>query len=299
MVKLLKISTFFFFFLFAQNGFGQNKIKPLEPVAKYYKTLGRLNAGPVRERASMDTIVFPWTEYSAGTSLTNKPLIYLSAKDSAQLHKEIHFPANSSEQTWAELDYLLKLQNSRTKSEIDTSLIIALVGPYPIVNMNLKDSFFYENAKKLFFIANSVGEWFNIDNFPATAQLVSNCLQDIRITEFFLKRYFKRSRPYQLDSRLQPLQQIPTPAFPSGHTLWAYGEALVFSEIIPEKRNTFLELADQVRWSREILGIHYPSDNEAARVIAWHLLKSWYHNPVFISDLEKAKKEWQSKKGKF
>jgi acid phosphatase (class A) len=44
------------------------------------------------------------------------------------------------------------------------------------------------------------------------------------------------------------------------------------------------------------MGIHYPSDNEASRVIGWHLLEDWNHNPQFVADLEKAKIEWAGKK---
>jgi acid phosphatase (class A) len=58
-------------------------------------------------------------------------------------------------------------------------------------------------------------------------------------------------------------------------------------------------MAEEVRWSRELMGIHYPSDNEASRIIGWNLLLSWYKNPLFVADLEKAKKEWKDKKGAF
>jgi len=37
------------------------------------------------------------------------------------------------------------------------------------------------------------------------------------------------------------------------------------------------------------MGIHYPSDNEASRVIGWYLLKYWHKNTQFKADLEKAK----------
>ena len=55
-------------------------------------------------------------------------------------------------------------------------------------------------------------------------------------------------------------------------------------------------MAEEVRWSRELMGIHYPSDNEASRVIGWHLLDYWYNNPQFVTDMERAKMEWATKK---
>lgn len=57
--------------------------------------------------------------------------------------------------------------------------------------------------------------------------------------------------------------------------------------------------AEEVRWSRELLGIHYPSDDEASRIIAWQLLTYWQNSPEFVADLEKAKVEWTVKKTQF
>ncbi|MGF6847455.1 hypothetical protein QFZ51_002690 [Chitinophaga sp. W3I9] len=58
-------------------------------------------------------------------------------------------------------------------------------------------------------------------------------------------------------------------------------------------------MAEEVRWSRELMGIHYPSDNEASRNLAWHLLTSWYKSPAFVADMEMAKIEWARKKGMY
>jgi len=74
----------------------------------------------------------------------------------------------------------------------------------------------------------------------STTQLLLNCIQDIRLTEFRLKWHFKRSRPYHLEPKLQELTKIKSPSFESGHTLWAFTQAFLFSEIIPEKRIGFV-----------------------------------------------------------
>ena len=267
---------------------------PLEPIAKHYKTLAALSAAPKSERAQMDLIEYPWAEYTNSLMRTH----YLSQEDEAKLPGLVRFPANSSDQTRAELDYLLSLQNSRTKEQIERAKYIAGIGSFPNI-VNPTDPDYAENRKQLFYIASSVGDWYNSDNFPATTELLMNCIQDIRVTEFRLKRFFKRPRPYHLEPKLQPLDRIQSPSFASGHTLWSFTEAYVFSEIIPEKREQFLSAADEVRWSRELMGIHYPSDNEASRVLGWYLLNYWYHNPQFVADLEKAKIEWRTKKDSY
>jgi acid phosphatase (class A) len=274
-------------------------IHPLEPVSKHYKTLAALSAAPDPARLKLDTIIFPWAEYSKG-ALTNSLMrtYYLRAEDESKLPGLIKYPANSSEQVRAELDYMLELQRKRTPAEVQRAEYIANIGSWPNI-INPLDSDYSENRRQLFYIAGPVGSWFNDQNFPAITQLLLNCIQDIRVTEFRLKRYFKRPRPYHLEPQLNPLARINSPSFPSGHTLWSFTEALLLSEIIPEKREQFIGMAEEVRWSRELMGIHYPSDNEASRVVALHLLAYWFNSPQFVADLERAKIEWANKKGLF
>ena len=274
-------------------------IHPLEPVSKHYLTLASLSPVPNSARGSLDLIEYPWAEYSKG-AITNSLMrpVYLNQEDEAKLPGLIKFPANSSDQTRAELDYLLSLQNGRTKEEIARAEYIANIGSFPNI-INPTDPDYAENRNQLFYVATPVGEWFNSENFPDTANLLMKCIQDIRVTEFRLKRYFKRPRPYHLEPRLNPLARIQSPSFASGHTLWAFTEAYIFSEIVPEKRAQFLRMAEEVRWSRELMGIHYPSDNEASRIVGWYLLKYWYNNSQFVADMEKAKIEWKAKKNSF
>lgn len=274
-------------------------IHPLEAASRYYKTYGQLNATASPSRAWMDTITFPWSEYSKN-AITNSLVrtVYLNKEDEARLPGLIRPPANSSEETRTELDYLLSLQNTRTKAQIDRAEYIANIGSWFNI-LNPTDPDFNENKKQLFYIAEHVGDWYNYQNFPQTTELLLNCIQDIRVTEFRLKWFFKRPRPYHIEPKLKPLTRINSPSFASGHTLWAFTQAFLFSEIIPERRADFIAKADEVRWSRELLGIHYPSDNEASRVIAWNLLKFWMNNPRFVEDLNKAKQEWVSKKTQF
>ncbi|MEO6721013.1 MAG: phosphatase PAP2 family protein [Ferruginibacter sp.] len=290
-----KISFSLIFTTFFLGSFGQ-PVHSLEPVSRYYKTFSSLSHLKNPARAWTDTITFPWSEYSQN-AITNSLVrtVYLSKDDEAKLPGLIFPPANSSDQTRAELDYLLSLQNTRTKEQIDRAQYIANIGSW-FNTLNPTDPDYNENKKQLFYIAEGIGDWYNYQNFPATTKLLLNCIQDTRVTEFRLKWQFKRPRPYHLESKMNPLARIKSPSFASGHTLWAFTQAFLFSEIIPEKRQEFINKADEIRWSRELLGIHYPSDNEASRIISWNLLKFWMNNPQFVQDLNDAKKEWAEKK---
>ena len=127
--------------LFGSLCFAQD-IPPLEPVAKHYKTLAKLSAAPSPDRAAMDKIVFPWAEYSTKSLLAAKRPVYLESADSARLHKLIHYPANSSDQTRAELDYLLKVQETRTPEEIKRSEYIASMSSEVVDLGNTRKGFF-------------------------------------------------------------------------------------------------------------------------------------------------------------
>ncbi len=272
------------------------KLPALEPPSSAYQTIAVLSSKPNESRKALDTIRYPWAEYSKG-ALGNAlwRTAYLLPDDEKQLPGLVQFPTSSSDQTKAELDYLLKLQNSRTQPEIDRANYIANIGSWPNI-LNPTDPDYQPNREQLYYIlSTATGKQYDHSQYLATTTLLLNCIQDIRVTEFRLKQVFKRPRPYHIEPRLQPLTRINSPSFPSGHSLWSYTEAYIFGELFPQKRQDFIKVAAEVRWSRELLGIHYPSDNEASRIIGWHLLKYWYKNPRFVADLKKAQMEWSNK----
>ena len=43
--------------------------------------------------------------------------------------------------------------------------------------------------------------------------------------------------------------------------------------------------------SREIIGVHYPSDSESGRMLAWQVIKRLMSNEKFKKDLTAAKEE--------
>ncbi len=117
-------------------------------------------------------------------------------------------------------------------------------------------------------------------------------MRDMRVMEFTIKYHVIRPRPYHLEAELKPLTRIGSPSFASGHTLWAFIQAYTWSELLPQHRAEFLKLAEEIRRSREIMGIHYPSDNEVARQVTHRMLTYYFQNPAFQRDLEAAKAEW-------
>lgn len=157
---------------------------------------------------------------------------------------------------------------------------------FPIVSMNDEKALFFE-ALEVF------GKDFPIAKYPNTQHLLNNLMKEMRIMEFDAKNHILRARPRQLESNLQPLKKMKSSSFASGHTLWAYLHAYTFAELVPSKRTEFLDLAYQIGFSREILGVHYPSDEEASRKLAHQMLMQMWEKEEFKKDFHAAKSEWE------
>ena len=271
-------------------------LHPLEPSKNHYASLRQLDSKPTATRADLDKIVFPASKYSSGTLIyTMITPHYLTNEQVQQLKTSIKFPANSSDQTKAELEYLLAWQAKRTQAESDrASQVLAPIGYWPHADILKTHNRYEQNLEYLLYEGKAVmGDQVTYQNYPATTKLLRGITKDMRLMEFTVKYHLLRARPYHLEPKLEPLARISSPSFASGHTLWAYIQAFAWSELIPAKRKEFLEVAYEVGESREIMGIHYPSDEEAARVLAHRMLLAMTKNPEFIQDLEEAKKEWK------
>lgn len=270
-----------------------------EPVSGHYKTLQEFSPLPNSQYAWMDTIQYPPKEY--GNSLTYvlvKPF-YLSEQQVKALTNSVRPPANSSDQTRQELAYLLKLQTSRTPDQIKRVSFLANIGYWPSINLVPSHPDYQGNLDNLFFEGKEInGNWCNAQNFPSITKVLAGAMQDMRVMEFTIKYTYFRPRPYHLEKKMESLDRIGSPSFASGHTLWAFIQSYIWSEIIPEKRSNFISLAEEIRQSREIMGIHYPSDNEAARQITHRMLTYYMKNPDFVKALQAAKGEWKEKSKK-
>jgi acid phosphatase (class A) len=279
------------------NSNGQSKFN-LAPVSDHYKALQSISNMPNQQRAWMDTIKYPPAEY--GTSIVYlivKPY-YLSDAQVKELSESVKFPANSSDQVRKELDYLLELQNKRTPEQIKRVEFLGDIGYWPSVNMVPSHTSYAHNLQDLFFEGRELlGDNVNSKNFPKISKLLQGVMQDMRIMEFTIKYKLLRPRPYHLEPMLKPLTKINSPSFASGHTLWAFIQAYTWSQIVPEKQPQFIALAEEIRRSREIMGIHYPSDNEASRQVAYKMLQYYFQNAAFNKDLREAILEWKKQSG--
>lgn len=198
-------------------------------------------------------------------------------------------PANSSAQTRAELDYLLQLQKQRTTEDVRASLFYA--GVYYRTGIPSTDPAYSTFRRNLFHIGRSIGTWFHPDSLPLTAELVANVWKDTEYNIWKFKNCFMRIRPYKLDTRLENKEETNWAAYPSGHATNSYMNAFLFASLIPEFTDFFMKDAYDMAHSREIIGVHYPSDSESGRQLAYEVLQQLKKNEQFRKDWNAAKEE--------
>lgn len=269
----------------------KQKYQELEPVKGYYKGLQSFSPKPISQNAEIDKQKFPHDPASAEKRLSLKP--YYLADVKLEDFSIPDPPANSSEQTRAELNYLLQLQQQRTKLDIESSLYMA--GVFYSLKTKPEDSSYHYYRQNLFHVGRSIGNWFNPQDLPLTAALIAHVWQDASYFIWAFKYKYLRVRPYFLDNDIDNLEETNWAAYPSGHAANSYVNAYIYQELAPEFSEVFIKDAYDMAHSREIIGVHYPSDSEASRILARQLVNKLFHNDKFLQDFNLVKKEWSEK----
>lgn len=107
--------------------------------------------------------------------------------------------------------------------------------------------------------------------------------KDLKPLILKLKFHFQRPRPFQL-AYAYKLKLFPyksntddSPSLPSGHTLQAFVILNVIGNKHPHVYKFCKEIIEDIANSRVYLGLHYPSDNDFAKLVGSKILK----NPEF------------------
>lgn len=171
-------------------------------------------------------------------------------------------PKNSSQITQDELKYLERITHNRTKQDID---LIYLVDDDPL-------HLFTDIIKQHNLVFPE--KFFTAMYYTCVIAIVDH-----------VKFFYNRPRPYQLSEFYNiKINRIitkthKTPAYPSGHTMYSALISELLSDKYPEHKKQFNQTTDLCGKARELQGVHYPSDNEAAKKIIktiYPALKKYY-----------------------
>jgi acid phosphatase (class A) len=137
-----------------------------------------------------------------------------------------------------------------------------------------------------------LGAWCTADNLPRTERLIKRVERDAKLFCDQAKTRFNRKRPEFEDSRIRvAVERETSPAYPSFHATRGILYALLLAELVPQKKTALLERGREVGFSREVGGVHHPSDVYAGRVLAQALARALLATPEFRADLARAKAE--------
>jgi acid phosphatase (class A) len=159
-------------------------------------------------------------------------------------------PKNTSEETKKELEYLQSLTANLSYEEKN---LVHLVDKEPL-----------DLYKPIF---NSMSQPMPEKDFKKLYKVIDPIVTN-------LKNKFNRPRPKQLgdllDYRINVIEtkSHKTPAYPSGHTVYAAMAAYLFADMYPHRSSEFFKMIGLSGLARCLQGVHYPSDNEASMVIS-------------------------------
>jgi acid phosphatase (class A) len=262
--------------------------RPLVSARGHYAKLALADPAPAAPGLPPDTLRFENNPASLERLRTAPPEEFIRVSpDTFQLPA---MPANSSAQARAEIDYLLRLQAQRTAAEAERALYFA---PWGYSTSTKPGDAGYDSYRaNLFYVGRSIGSWFNATDLPLTAALLHRVWRDASYHLWSQKFKYSRVRPVVLDARVQNLQETDWAAFPSGHASFSHMLAYFYTELAPEFGDIFLKDARDITHSREIIGVHYPSDSESGRVFARQFVNLLLQNERFQGELARVREEW-------
>jgi len=113
-------------------------------------------------------------------------------------------------------------------------------------------------------------------------KLIKKITKDVRFIILELKNYYKRSRPFRLDFKLndQMLKSMQGFSYPSGHSTQSNILYLVLSDKYPQYKKELKQIKDDIVYSRQMAKAHYPSDIKFGEKIAKSLFDYLKNNDL-------------------
>lgn len=189
-------------------------------------------------------------------------------------------PAAGSAETSAELDLILRIQETRSAQQIERARA---------------DAGFSLSA-----FAGVLGEWLTPTNLPLTSQFLKDVEADSRSVCAKARTHFGRKRPMFADSRVKvAIEGQEDACYPSGHATRGTVCATILGELAPARKAQLLDRGRELGWQRVVAGVHYPSDLVAGRVLGQALVQAMFANPEFQKQFASVKAEFDAASKRF
>ncbi len=189
-------------------------------------------------------------------------------------------PSSTSETTATELLELHRIESRRTPEQAAHAMAD-------------------DKDESIFIFRAQIGDVLTTARLPLTVALSLRVKNDESISSTPAKEGFKRVRPYNLDQTLHPVCTTKTKndSYPSGHTTVGYLMALTLIDMVPEKRDVILERADDYAHNRLVCGVHYASDLQASKLLAYSIHAVMANDAQYRRELAGAQLELRAAMG--
>jgi acid phosphatase (class A) len=137
------------------------------------------------------------------------------------------------------------------------------------------------------------------EKYPILSSFLYRTYATARLSITKAKDYYHRQRPYQYFNEHTPVPSHEDAndwtSYPSGHTIRFWTSALLLASIAPEHQNEIFKTGYELGQSRAIVGYHYQSDLDAARLVAGTVFARLMASPQWRKEYKKAAKEYKKK----
>ena len=134
---------------------------------------------------------------------------------------------------------------------------------------------------------------------PATWALLRTIQHDTDLTIDLAKKHFARIRPWGIDPSLPNCDagkgKSPVGSYPSGHSGLGFSVGWALAQLLPDKASAILARAQDYALSREICGVHFPSDTEASHVLGTLVASRLFADPRLAGRIAAARAELAAK----
>jgi len=180
-------------------------------------------------------------------------------------------PASGSTKERADYVELHRFQSNRTKDECQAA---------GSQSMMILDSLFGPAAGLL-----------TESELTAVEKLLTEVKKTVEAETKIFKEHYSRSRPFNVDTTLEPCVRKPGGAtsYPSSHAAVGLVMGKVLADLLPASRTEFEAQGIQIGTNRVLGGVHHPSDVQAGQDLGEKIYEALKSNSKFKADFAKAK----------